>query len=65
MKQRYIATSIQKLALARKKMAFVSGPRQIGKTTLSKLMMDEFDHASYQNWDETTLEDFGQSLLIR
>jgi len=35
-------------------MAFISGPRQIGKTTLSKMMMNKFDQFSYKNWDETT-----------
>lgn len=35
-------------------MAFVSGPRQVGKTTLAKDLCVDFDASLYQNWDETT-----------
>ncbi|HXH29771.1 MAG TPA: ATP-binding protein [Bacteriovoracaceae bacterium] len=35
-------------------MAFISGPRQSGKTTLSKAIMNDFEQSSYKNWDETT-----------
>lgn len=35
-------------------MAFISGPRQIGKTTLAKMLMKDYDQFSYQNWDEST-----------
>ncbi len=34
-------------------MAFVSGPRQVGKTTLSKDLKSEFAQSSYKNWDES------------
>jgi len=34
-----------------KKMVFVSGPRQVGKTTLAKSLMAEFAKAQYLNWD--------------
>lgn len=34
-------------------MAFISGPRQVGKTTLAKSMGPDFDETAYKNWDET------------
>lgn len=51
--KRYLFDDIQTLALSRKKMAFVSGPRQVGKTTLAKSYQRTFDHSSYKNWDES------------
>ena len=54
MEIRYLEPYIYTLSLERNKMAFISGPRQIGKTTLSKMMMTKFDQFSYKNWDETT-----------
>ena len=33
------------------KMAFVSGPRQVGKTTLAKYYMELFGQGLYLNWD--------------
>lgn len=50
---RYLETQIKKLAIDRKKMAFISGPRQCGKTTLAKKLMEAYDESSYQNWDES------------
>lgn len=52
-KSRYLSKDIQELALDRNKMAFISGPRQSGKTTLAKLMGTAMDQFSYQNWDES------------
>lgn len=34
-------------------MAFISGPRQVGKTTLSRSFEADFQHSVYRNWDET------------
>ena len=34
-----------------KKMVFLSGPRQVGKTTLAKSIMANFAQAQYLNWD--------------
>lgn len=34
-------------------MAFVSGPRQVGKTTLAKSYKKDYDQTSYKNWDES------------
>lgn len=51
---RYICKDIMDLALKRNKMAFISGPRQVGKTTLSKSYQKAFDQFIYKNWDEST-----------
>lgn len=50
---RYLTKEIQKLALQRNKMALISGPRQVGKTTLSKSFKNEYDQYIYKNWDES------------
>ena len=51
--KRYLFKDIIKLALSRQKMVFISGPRQVGKTTLAKSYKPEFDQFVYKNWDET------------
>lgn len=53
MQQRYLKEPIQTVALHRHKMAFISGPRQVGKTTLAKSFSGDFSHCFYGNWDET------------
>ena len=35
------------------KMAFVSGPRQCGKTTLAKMILKSRKQGKYNNWDDT------------
>ncbi len=52
MKKRSLAPQIQELSFARRKVAFVSGPRQCGKTTLAKMMMRQRPFAVYENWDD-------------
>ncbi len=51
MKPRYIENAIRSLALERHKMAFVSGPRQAGKTTLGKRLISELG-GDYFSWDD-------------
>lgn len=51
---RYIYKDIQDLALKRGKMAFICGPRQVGKTTLAKSFRADVSQFVYKNWDETT-----------
>lgn len=51
--KRYLLKDIIELALSRNKMVFISGPRQVGKTTLAKSFKPEFDQFIYKNWDET------------
>lgn len=53
MKSRYLFNDLNALSLDRHKMAFISGPRQVGKTTLAKKMQSDFDESLYRNWDET------------
>ncbi len=47
MKKRYIQEQAEKDL--KKKMVFISGPRQVGKTTLAMAMLQ--NEASYLNWD--------------
>lgn len=47
MKQRYLTGQI--VSDLRKKMVFVAGPRQVGKTTLAKSLLD--NSMGYLNWD--------------
>ena len=47
MKRRYLQEQIIKDL--QKKMVFISGPRQVGKTTLARTLINE--DASYLNWD--------------
>lgn len=49
--QRYLKNSIWEDALADGKMAFISGPRQVGKTHLAKQCLKS--SANYFNWDVT------------
>src|SRR3990172_3620080 len=47
--QRYLTAPV-KADLARK-MVFLVGPRQVGKTTLAKALMARYPRAQYLNWD--------------
>ncbi len=51
MKNRYLTEIIRKDALKDKKMAFISGPRQVGKTTLGKQLLKNSNN--YFSWDDT------------
>jgi predicted AAA+ superfamily ATPase len=51
-KRRYLEKPINDLSFAANKMAFVSGPRQAGKTTMAKNMLHERGGDGYYNWDE-------------
>ena len=50
-KTRYLTRIIPKDALKDRKMAFISGPRQVGKTTLGKQLIKE--SSNYFSWDQT------------
>jgi uncharacterized protein len=52
---RYLQDCIEELALDRHKMAFVGGPRQVGKTTLSKTMLRAYPEAEYFTWEDPSL----------
>jgi uncharacterized protein len=49
MKTRYIAPFISQ-DLSRK-MIFIGGPRQVGKTTLARLIASKYSNNIYLNWD--------------
>ncbi|MBN2360874.1 MAG: ATP-binding protein [Deltaproteobacteria bacterium] len=48
--RRYLQHAIQHDALADRKMAFVSGPRQVGKTTLGRALLESSDNEF--SWDD-------------
>lgn len=50
---RYIVDDLTELCFDEDKMAFVSGPRQVGKTTMAKWMLKQRGLGNYSNWDET------------
>jgi predicted AAA+ superfamily ATPase len=47
---RYLSATIRTDAIASGKMAFISGPRQVGKTTLAKALLTS--PQNYQTWDD-------------
>lgn len=52
MYSRYLESSLKDLCFKTGKMAFISGPRQCGKTTMAKLLLAERGKGIYYNWDE-------------
>ena len=54
--ERSLADPIADLCFPGRKMAFVSGPRQCGKTTLGKMLLKaRGDRGCYWNWDAIEL----------
>lgn len=51
-KFRYLLDALESLCFSDHKMAFISGPRQCGKTTLAKRLLKEREFGEYHNWDE-------------
>ncbi len=51
-KNRYLVSDIINLSFNSNKMAFVSGPRQVGKTTMAKALLKQREVGQYYNWDE-------------
>jgi uncharacterized protein len=51
LQNRYLLQLIKDDAFAAKKMAFISGPRQVGKTTLAKNLLKTSEN--YFSWDQT------------
>ncbi|MFH1029976.1 MAG: AAA family ATPase [bacterium] len=49
LKQRYLRNEIT--ADLKEKSVFIGGPRQVGKTTLAKIIGKNFTDFSYLNWD--------------
>ncbi len=51
-KIRYLSADIENLCFDSGQMAFISGPRQVGKTTFAKALLAEREIGNYYNWDE-------------
>lgn len=51
MQDRYLKAVLMEDALYARKMAFISGPRQVGKTTLAKSLLQE--PRNYLSWHQT------------
>lgn len=49
--ERYLTTTISETCFDSHKMAFLSGPRQCGKTTISKMLLDQRKEGAYYSWD--------------
>ncbi|OGV46924.1 MAG: hypothetical protein A3F46_01980 [Legionellales bacterium RIFCSPHIGHO2_12_FULL_42_9] len=49
---RYLRHAIEDICFPRHKMAFISGPRQCGKTTFAKELLNSRGIGQYFNWDE-------------
>ena len=52
-RQRYLENEIKDICFAQSKMALISGPRQCGKTTIAKHLLQQRNAGQYYNWDET------------
>lgn len=52
MTSRSIESPIERFAFSARKMALVSGPRQCGKTTLARSLLDRRGVGAYRNWDQ-------------
>lgn len=50
---RYIKDSIESLSFARHKITFITGPRQSGKTTFARYLINRRKSGNYYNWDQT------------
>jgi len=51
MRSRYLSNTIQDDAIKAGKMAFISGPRQVGKSTMAKALLTSSEQ--YFNWDSS------------
>jgi predicted AAA+ superfamily ATPase len=47
---RYVVPSVEETLVSERKMVFVAGPRQVGKTTFARALLRHPD-ADYFNWD--------------
>ncbi len=52
MEPRYLTPALVDRCFDSHKIALVSGPRQCGKTTLARLLLDERRSGAYHNWDD-------------
>ena len=60
---RYLAGEVERLLREERKMAFVAGPRQVGKTTLARALLGEVGQGgNYFNWDVESQRPASRSL---
>jgi hypothetical protein len=50
--KRYLTPAIESLCFAKHKIAMISGPRQCGKTTFAKMLLESRRAGTYHNWDD-------------
>ena len=48
---RYLLSKIQEDLFSQNRMIFIGGPRQVGKTTLAKIVAEQYPGYDYLNWD--------------
>lgn len=52
--RRYLNDELQNHFAGNRQMLFLSGPRQVGKTTIARQLQEMFQHGHYVNWDNQT-----------
>jgi len=52
--RRYLNNELQNHFAGNRQMLFLSGPRQVGKTTIARQLEEMFQHGHYVNWDNQT-----------
>jgi len=52
--RRYLNDELQNHFAGNRQMLFLSGPRQVGKTTIAHQLEEIFQHGHYVNWDNQT-----------
>jgi len=52
--KRYLEHDIEGFSFHHNKMVFISGPRQVGKTFLAKMLAEKRASSAYYNWDDIT-----------
>lgn len=52
MKDRYLTAAVEEFCFSDHKLALVSGPRQCGKTTFGKMLLQARGTGLYRNWDD-------------
>ena len=49
--ERYLSSQLQQHYVDHRQMIFLSGPRQVGKTTLARSFVSDIQGSHYFNWD--------------